>query len=239
MAAFLQKASSSSSAYIETAVQRQLRKGAGGSGLFGTSDGRVAAFMVLGCGLLAACVVLCRRKFCRALGRYIHDEVVDPSELKYMFITDNMCLRRRRNQVSRPKIEPPSPSASLSKIEPPRLSKIRLACLAARRPQTAPERPTTKARVASTAVSDAFGVYHRDSQVPPRPVVTFDTTREASIDDASVEGLPRLLGQERFPASGKDRARAKTLPNHPKSHKKGRSYKTKVEVTAGPSHLLK
>lgn len=224
MAAFLQKASSSSSAYVEVAVQRQLRRGAGGDGLFGIGEGKVAIIFALSCGLLVTCFVLCRLKFFRALIWYMYDEVGDPAALKYALMT-SWTPRMRQTQVSRPKLESPSPC--LSEIEPPRLSQIRLAALAARRPNAPgiPGKPVTKARVASTAVSDAFGVYHRDGQVPPRPTVAF-------IDDASMEALPRLLGQERHPASGKPKSHKKGRSS---SHKKGTSYKTAVGVDDRPS----
>eukprot|EP00746_Dinoflagellata_sp_MGD_P119392 gnl/MRDRNA2_/MRDRNA2_55258_c0_seq1.p1 gnl/MRDRNA2_/MRDRNA2_55258_c0~~gnl/MRDRNA2_/MRDRNA2_55258_c0_seq1.p1 ORF type:complete len:240 (+),score=25.00 gnl/MRDRNA2_/MRDRNA2_55258_c0_seq1:91-810(+) len=234
MAGFLQTASSSSSAYVETAVQRQLRKNAGESGLFGMGDGNVAIIFVLSCGLFVACIVLCRPKYFRSLGRYIRDEVLDPSAVKYWFMT-SWTPRMRQTRVSRPKIESPAP-VLLSEIEPPRLSQIRLAALAARRAM-APVKPinTTQARVASTAVSDAFGVYHREGQVTQKPVVTSDKTRRACIDHASLETLPRLLGQERSSAGSRPKSSKKGRSS---SHKKGGSYKTTVGVNDAPSSKL-
>lgn len=215
---------------LGSAVQRQLRKSAGGEGIFGLGDGKMAVIFVLGCILLTVCVFLCRPKFYRAIVKSFYDDVGDPNELKYMLMTSwTFRVRPRpgppRSSVcaARPKLTHPPPSLSsdsLSWTEAPRLSQIRLA-LAARRPQF-----PTKPRVAGTAVSDAFAVYHHDGQVPPPAppgVVTSENqigrTSKPATENAPVEVLPHLLGQERGPASVR-----------PKSHKKGRSYKTKVGV---------
>lgn len=199
--------------FLGTTVQRQLKKIATGDGIAGIDDGKMAVIIILCVGTLSTCIYLCRRKYLKSLAWCISDEIGDASQLKYMFkascTPSESRPRAHRPEVLRPDIESPSPSFTWRQA-PLNLSKIRVAC---RLPQAG------QPRIAGTAVSDAIGVSYDHRQPPQSRVVA--GTSVVSAENASAQvSLPRLLGQECVPTTSK-----------PKSHKKGKPYKTKVDVS--------